>query len=108
MFSCEYSGCWAGGGGEGMGVKGGKCSAMGFHFPLGRLYGWLLLQGVWKKVNVSGGHCGERARESHLCPCFPTSLVLLVCEKCLCPSAWAYLAQDQFGSKQTPGPAPNF
>lgn len=91
-----------------MGMKGEKCSVMGFHFPLGDCFVWLLLQGVWKKVKVTGGHCGETARESNVYPCFLTSPLLLVYEKCSCPSAWAYLAQGPNGSKQTPGPAPIF
>lgn len=34
-----------------------------FIFHWGNCFVWLLLQGVWGKVYVNGGHCGENARE---------------------------------------------
>lgn len=104
--SCEYSGCWAGGCGAGMGMKGENSVLFWvFIFHRGNCFCFRV---SGKKVNANGGHCGDKAREKYFMSTLPNPPVfLLVCEKCPCPWAGAW-PRVPFGSKQNPGPSPVF
>lgn len=69
MVSCEYSGCWAGGSGVGMGMR-GELFCYGFSFSVGRnCLLWPLLWSVWEKFMGTEATMVNKPGESHFCPC---------------------------------------